>query len=328
MLLGLAAALNLYSCKKDVSSGNTSGSSDSVSVTADDQSQVSDESEAIDDDVNTVLNGQSDFSGDNSQSLSEAGGVAVNSVETNGAGAGKFVIAGLICDGTVTYDTANGQRIITIVYDNSSSCNGKRVRTGTVVITMPYDKKWKNAGTAVTVDIQQLKITRLRDNKSIIIDGQRIFTNVSGGLLKDLATLGSITHTVASDNMSVTFNNGKQRTWHIAKQRLYTYNNGIVLTTTGTYSDGTDTQIAEWGTNRFGVDFKSIISEPKIFRQDCDFRLTAGQNTVKTVAGTTQITYGLDQNGNPTGCPGNGNYYMKIVWNGANGGIYTIILPY
>jgi hypothetical protein len=251
----------------------------------------------------------------------------VNAVEVNQQDRGRFSIPGLICDATVTYDTSNNQRVITIVYDGTH-CRGNRTRTGTVVITLPYGKHWKDAGTSVTIDIQQLKITRLRDEKTITINGSKTFTNQSGGLLKDLATLGTITHTVKSDGMSVTFNNGKQRTWQISKQRVYTYSNGIVLTTTGTYSDGTDNGIAIWGTNRFGEAFKSLITEPKVFRQDCDFRLTSGQNTVKTGSGTSVITYGLDAQGNPTGCPGTGNYYLKLVWTGVNGDSYTVILPY
>jgi hypothetical protein len=109
---------------------------------------------------------------------------------------------------------------------------------------------------------------------------------------------------------------------------VFTYDNGIVITTTGTYSDGTNNDIAEWGTDRFGDAFTSRISEPKVIRQDCDFRLTGGQNTLIISKGTAVITYGLDVNGDPTGCPGTGTYYYKLVWTGNNGKIYTLIAPY
>jgi hypothetical protein len=327
IMILIAAGLSLYACKKDSSAASQPGSTENISVAADDQAQVSDESEAITDDAGTALEAGDGFSGVESVSVSLSGSNAVNAVATDLSGHGRWSLPGLICDATVTYDTTNGQRVITIVYDGTN-CKGNRTRTGTVVITLPIGKYWKDAGATATIDIQDLKITRLRDGKSITINGSKTFTNVSGGLLKDLATLGTITRTVKSDGITLTFNNGKQRSWQIAKQRVYTYDNGIVLTTTGTYSDGTDDQIAVWGTNRFGDAFKSLISEPKIFRQDCDFRLTAGQNIVKNSLGVSEITYGLDADGNPTGCPGTGTYYLKLVWTGVNGGSYTVIMPY
>jgi hypothetical protein len=327
MLLCMTAGLFFSSCKKDISSSGNDNSNANVATAGDDQAQVSDESDAVTDDATTALNGQAGFSGEDNSAVSLTGNTEVNDAGLNQAVNGVFKVHGLICDATVTYDTTNGQRVITIVYDGSN-CRGNRTRTGTVVITLPVGQRWKDVGATATIDVQQLKITRVRDGKSIVINGSKTFTNVSGGLLKDLATLGSIIHTVKGNNISITFDNGKQRSWSVSKQRLFTYSNGIVMTTTGTYSDGTYDNIAEWGTNRFGNAFKSLISEPKIFRQDCDFRLTAGQNTVINDGGTSVITYGLDANGDPTGCPGTGNYYLKLVWTGANGGTYTVILPY
>ncbi len=192
---------------------------------------------------------------------------------------------------------------------------------------MPVGQRWKNAGATATVTITDLTITRLRDGKSIVLNGTKTITNVSGGLLKDLATLQTITHTITG-SLVIDFKNGAQKTWNVSKQRVFTYDNGIVITTTGTYSDGTNSNIAEWGTDRFGNPFTSEITQPKVIRQDCDFRLVSGQNTVLIDKGTAVITYGLDANGDPTGCPGTGTYYFKLVFTGANGKVYTIIWPY
>jgi hypothetical protein len=321
----LVSCISIYSCKKDNStSGDTTTAN--LSAASDDQQQVSNESDIISNDANTALNGESDFSGSNSSSVSLTGNTEVNSVGGSAQVSGLVNVHQFICDATITYDTANNQRIITIVYDGTN-CWGNRTRTGTVIITLPYGQHWKDAGAVVNVTIDTLKITRLRDGKSIVLNGTKTITNVSGGLLKDLATLQTITHTIKG-SLSVGFDNGTTRTWNVSKQRVFTYDNGIVITTTGTYSDGTDDNIAEWGTNRFGESFKSLISEPKVIRQDCDFRLVSGQNTVITDKGTSVITYGLDANGDPTGCPGTGNYYYKLVWTGVNGKTYTIIRPY
>ncbi len=326
-ILCIASGLFFSSCKKDSSSTSGSSNSANLSAASDDQAQVSDESDAVTDDANTALNSQASFSGVENSSVSISGNTEVNSVGINQQGSAQLTLPGLICDASVTYDTANNQRIIKIVYDGTP-CRGNRTRTGTVVVTMPYGQHWKDAGATATIDVQQLKITRVRDGKSMVINGSKSFTNVSGGLLKDLATLGTITHTITSDGITITFDNGQQRVWHISKKRVFTYDNGIVITTTGTYADGTDNNIAEWGTNRFGNTFKSLITEPKVFRQDCDFRLTGGQNTVITDNGTSVITYGLNANGDPAGCPGTGTYYYKLVWTGVNGNTYTTIRPY
>ena len=115
---------------------------------------------------------------------------------------------------------------------------------------MPMGQRWKDVGATATITVTDLKITRIRDGKSIVLNGTKTITNVSGGLLKDLASLQTITHTITG-NLKIDFENGTNRTWNVSKQRVFTYDNGIVITTTGTYSDGTDNNIAEWGTNRF-----------------------------------------------------------------------------
>jgi hypothetical protein len=188
--------------------------------------------------------------------------------------------------------------------------------------------RWRNPGAIVNVNIQNLRITRLSDNKSITINGTHTYTNVSGGLLINLATLGTITHTITSSNMSVTFDNNAQRTWQVAKQRVFTYNNGIVVTTTGTHTEGAISGVAEWGINRFGRTFTTAITQPLVVRQDCSFRLTSGMVSHSTSVYNATVTFGLDSNGNPTSCPGAGAYYMKIVWTGPGGNPHTIIWPY
>jgi hypothetical protein len=316
--------ITMYSCKKDTSANSNTTTDSNVSTSADDEQQVSTESDIISNDANTALNGQSDFSG--SLSASASGNTVVNDVNGSNGISGLIDVHHLICDATVTYDTANGKRVVTIVYDGTN-CWGNRARNGTITISMAVGQRWKNAGAVITATITDLKITRIRDGKAIVVNGSTTITNVSGGLLKDLATLQTITHTITG-NLVIDFKNGAQKTWNVSKNRVFTYDNGIVITTTGTYSDGTHNDIAEWGTDRFGNPFTSEITQPKVIRQDCDFRLVSGQNTVSIDKGTAVITYGLDANGDPTGCPGTGTYYFKLVFTGANGKVYTIIWPY
>ncbi len=318
--MGLLAAsfAVLFACKKDNSQSASQGSSTtaaSVQAAADDQTMVSNENDAISNDATGALNGNASISGASFNGTYNTGKADLG---LGGSGVGNGVLGFLICDATVTYDTTATTKTITIVY-NGSNCQGNRIRTGTVIISVPRGQHWRDKGAVVNVAIDTLKITRVKDGKSIIINGTKTITNTSGGLLVDLATTDSIVHDF-SDNMSITFNNGSVRTWQATKHRVFTYNNGIVVTTTG----------GATGTNRFGVDFTNTITVPKVIEQSCDMRLVSGQDSITRSDNITSvITYGLDSGGNPiTSCP-NGYLYAKLVWtNNNNGKVYTFIYPY
>lgn len=314
-IITIALFILVVSCKKDNTNNNNSNNATTVQTQADDQTMVSDEADMMANDVNTALSSQSSING-NSAIVVRTGLIGVNSVNTTTQTLGTdglITIDSLICDGVIVIDTTVNPRTLTITY-NGTNCWGNRTRSGTVVISIAQGVHWEDKGAVVNVAVQNLLITRASDKKSITLNGTRTFTNVSGGSLIDLANLGSITHTI-SDNFTITFADNLIRSWQTAKQRVYTYNNGIVLTTTGTHSDGTYNNIAEWGSNRFGTTFISLITVPKVFRQDCDFRLVSGQNQILLSDSlNSTITYGLDQTGNPTGCPGNGSYYLEVVW--------------
>lgn len=319
------AGLAIASCSKSNSANGNSGTSTSpntspaqVETQANDETQVSNELDAATDDVNNSLNASTSFSGTTTTG-------ANNGIETDGGGG--IIIDYGICDATVTTDTANGLRQLVITY-NGTNCWGNRIRTGTITISIPVGTRWRDTGAVVTVDIQNLKITRKMDNKTIVLNGTYTYTNVSGGLLKDLATLGTITHTIAADSVSIEFSDSATRIWSVAKQRVFTYNDGVVITTTGTHSDGTNTNVSMWGTNRYGNTFETLIIQPKVIAQSCDYQLTSGETETIRPAVTTTITYGLDSDGNPTGCPVNGGYYYyKETWT-INGKTYTWIAPY
>jgi len=297
-------AIIFNACKKDNSAASSlTTQTTQLTTQAADQAQVSTEVDAVNNDADASLESSTAFSGRGQQ------------------------VQGLICDATVVIDTTSNPRTITITY-NGTNCLNNRTRTGVVIISIPQGIHWKDAGAAVTFTFQNLKITRLLDNKSITINGSQTYTNVSGGLLINLATLGTITHTITSSGMAITFDNGSQRSWQVAKQRVFTYNNGVVITTTGTYSNGTTSGISEWGINRYGNAFTTAITQPMVIRQDCSFRITSGQVVHTRPADTSTVTFGLDATGNPTSCPGTGSYYMKIVWVGSGGLSHTVILPY
>jgi hypothetical protein len=329
LLFYLAIAVTIggvmVACKKNNSTGGSSSTTDNASpaqveTQTDDEVQVDNEMDQAANDVNTAMNSDASVTGSATSSLD------ANTIATGAGGIGKIILNGLICDATITIDTSNGLRQITITY-NGSNCWGNRIRTGTVVISIPVGVRWKDSGAVVTVSVDSLKIVRVRDQKTITLDGTWVYTNVTGGLLKDLATLGTITHTITADSVSIEFADSATRVWSVAKQRVFTYNDGVVITTTGTHSDGTNNNVSVWGTNRFGNSFETLIVQPMTIEQSCDYRLTSGETETIRPAVTTTVTYGLDSNGNPTSCPGNGYYYYKVVWV-KDGKTYTFIGPY
>lgn len=302
LMAALALSVSFLSCKK----ADTSANDNTDLVThSDDQSTVANGTDEIADAVNVTID---------------------NYVAFNGIVGSTDGITGLPCNATAVLDSANGLRRITVTF-NGPNCANTRIRVGVIVLSMPLTQHWKDAGAAVTVNVQNLKITRISDNKSITVNGTVVATNVSGGRLRDLSSLGTIVHTITSTGMTVTFDNNTQRTWQIAKRRTFTYNNGVVITTIGTHTEGSVTGISEWGTNRFGNDFITIISQPMVIREDCNWRLVSGQVTHNRLLANVVVTFGLDAAGNPVTCP-SGSFYMKIVWTNANNVVRTYIRPY
>ena len=302
LMAALALSVSFLSCKKTDTGTDTSMD---LVTHSDDQSNVAAGTDEIADAVNTTIDNYNAFNG------------FVGSADG---------ITGLPCNATAVLDSANGLRRITITFAGAN-CANTRTRTGVILLTMPLTQHWRDAGAVVTVNVQNLRITRISDGKSILVNGTILATNVSGGRLRDLSSLGTIVHTITSTGITVTFDNNTQRSWQIAKRRTFTYNNGIVITTVGTHTEGTITGVSEWGTNRFGNDFVTAITQPMVIREDCNWRLVSGQVTHSRLLATVVATFGLDASGNPVTCP-SGTFYMKIVWTNAAGVVRTYIIPY
>lgn len=291
------------SCKKPVNSPvpNTPGTQNDFQTQTDDGDQISGEIDAIADDGNTAL-------------------------QTTAVMSGGRVEGNPLCDAYISYDTTGGKKTLTVTY-NGKTCDGLRYRVGTVTYSLPAGVQWKDQGAVLTISMN-LKITRLKDNKSIRLNGTGTITNVTGGLIRDLATLGAVTHEINTEVIKVTFDNNVLRTWQIARRRAFTYNNGIVVTISGIHTDGSNTNITEWGVNRKGDVFSTSTTQPIVVRQDCNFRIVSGQLTHKKLSHIATVTFGLDSAGAPATCPGMGHYYLKIEWVDINGNPQSLILPY
>lgn len=317
LFIGTAVVLMsvLYACKKDNKGSDSGQSPTELQTQSDDQTRVSNETDAVADDVNAMLSSDAVVVTGSSPSVKY--GVITNDTKP---------VKSYICDATVSFDATAPTYKLTITY-NGTNCSLTRTRTGTVVVSWAAGTKWTDKGAVVTVSIQDVKIKRLIDGKSITLNGTHTYTNVTGGGLAELAQGTKVTHTITSDDMSITFDNGAKRTWHVARQRDYELiDQGLVITTTGTHTDGSVSGISEWGTNRWGNSFVTQITAGLVIDQRCQWRLTKGAVKIIRPEVTTTITFGLNADGVATTCPGDGVYYFKLVWEA--GKTYTFILPY
>lgn len=311
-------------CKKSSSNNSNGTSQTDLQTQSDDQARVSTETDAAFNDVNTVMENQATITG-SSQQRTVRYGVTVD------GGNQDTLKGGLICNATVSIDTVDNPHTITITY-NGKTPDSLRSRTGTIVISWVAGTHWTTAGDQITVQFQNLAITRLIDKKAITFNGTHTYTNVSGGSLLSLTSNSAspITHTISSSNMSITFDDGSQRTWSIARQRVFSYNNGLVIAESGTHTNGSMTNISEWGTNRFGNSFTAQITSP-LTAMVCSgaLQVTSGIYMLTNDAGVLTLTFGLDGSGNAlSGCSATGVYYLKLVWAGSGGKTYSITLPY
>jgi hypothetical protein len=298
MTFTVAVLVTFTACKKTAEPQTPS----ETATHSDDQSQFTAEVDAVTEDANDIINESASF---NFRTASSA-----------------------VCDAVVSVDTSGLVKKITVEYTGGLCIGKNRKRSGIVELSMPKGKRWNEAGAQLTITYKDLTVTRLSDNKSIVLNGSAVVTNVTGGNIIHLANSSTpMVHTLTSDGIVVKFPSGATRTWMMAKRREFSYDNGIVITISGTHTDGTMTHISEWGVNRAGEDFKTVISQPLVIRQSCSFRVTGGKIEYNTNI-KLAITFGLDAAGNPTGCPGTGLYYFKAEYTDLRSVTHTLIWPY
>lgn len=309
LFVTLSFVLALTACKKDKEAGPSQEEINLlVAAQADDEAQVSAEMDAAIVDASFFLENYHNFSGNAS------------------------VLDQPICDATIETDYESDPKTLTITY-NGEGCSSKKTRTGKVIVSMPQNKYWIEAGTAVTITYENFKVLRTADQKSITLNGSKTYTNITGGLTYDLLyqQADTINHSLSSNDISVKINDLNARQWSIARGYELTYNptlQDIRVAITGLHTEGSVGKIAEWGINRFGDSFITTIDVPVVLSFQCDKRVISGEVTHKTTAYTATATFGLSSSGQPvSSCP-EGNYYCNVEWVGLNNKPFNTIFPY
>ena len=189
---------------------------------------------------------------------------------------------------------------------------------------MPISTKWSDAGAVLNVNYKGLKVTRVRDNKTITLDGEVNLTNISGGRISEIF-MKQLVHTIHSSSMKITFADGVKRMWQLSVRRTYSFDNGLVITSVGDKNAGNKTGISAAGTTRAGRQFVTMIVEPMIIRQDCYFRIVSAKLYQEQGENLT-IRFGLNELGEPVSCPV-GAYYLQVSYS-ANSASKPFLFPY
>jgi hypothetical protein len=292
----------LTSCKKNAITSETTA--DSTQAQTDDEVMVS--------------NATDNAANDGTASLESTGG----SFASRPAMAPVGDTLPLPCHAFWTYDTAAvagpGAMDSIIITYTGNDCNSGYSRSGKIVLSFAPGFHWQTPNAQVIITYENFTVIRNYDHKSVVVNGSDTITNVTGDILRHLNSVGSITHDI-NGTLYLTFNNGRTATWHITKERTFSYNSGVVtVSTTGSVT----------GVNRFGNAFSTTITSPIVIQNGCGygFRVTGGSLTYTAPIGTIAITYGLNSSGQTAGaCPL--VYYYEIQYT-HNLLTYTYIAPY
>lgn len=305
-LLGLV----FTGCKKD-NDGSDADEATEQAVNAADESRVAGDMDAEADEANDIALDFQKFRGPNYIGIITGTHIPCNAtVDTSEINIGKI---------TVTY--------------NGLSCNGKRNRTGTVVLQLPYDAgtstvtPWSSAGCVLNITFSNLVITRVSDGKYITINGSKQITNVNGGLVDNSPSFSNpIVHHITG-MMQITFDNNTTRTWNIDRTRSINRSNNVTtITVSGNASQGGHSNVAVWGINRKGNTFYLSIATPVVISSGCSYNATSGVRIHYGVIRDLTVTYGVDQAGNivTSGCP----YGYRLNWVNKNGVAKQVVVAY
>jgi hypothetical protein len=230
----------------------------------------------------------------------------------------------------VVKDYTDTPYLITVRYD-SATCDGLRARLGTVYLYINPFKGVNSANDTIGVNFANFKTYWLADNDSVTLNGNFYLVDSTGGSVADLTSASQpIVQDIIGVNASILFENLTTGVWQIGRRRSFTYNSGLVITTTGIDTASGLQNVTEFGGNRYGNGFITTVTTPLVVSQGCSWRITAGQEQLVNPAGTTVLTFAVDTSGNPVaGCPANGvNYFCQAHWSGTGEDSVTVRFPY
>jgi hypothetical protein len=170
-------------------------------------------------------------------------------------------------------------------------------------------------------------MTRLSNNKTIVINSLKVHKNVSGGVIWQLGnTLTSVVHRTWG-HATVELQDGTTKTWNVARQKTYTGvpPANLALTIDGFGSADGFENLVVWGINRQGENFYTQVIEPVVHQQVCGWDPCAGvrKHSIPSDSKSAVLTFGFNSENQPIGfneCPA--KYRLDWQKNNNSGTIY------
>jgi hypothetical protein len=223
---------------------------------------------------------------------------------------------------------------LTINFVGRDSCNTINHRSGSITLTLANyvpGWKWTTKGSVVFITFNNYTVKRFFDGKAITIQGTKSFTNVSGGLISNLTTTSSpVIHEVRANDLTITFDDGKVRTWSVHRIKTWSMPNSAeyqVAISSDTTIDGYSNAVM-WGTTRLGSAFTNQITTPIVANTNCLwYEPTSGVHVINGIARSLTETFGVNSDGTiytGTSCA----YGYKFNWVNASGVARQVVLPY
>jgi len=198
---------------------------------------------------------------------------------------------------------------------NGVNCIGTRFRSGEVILKHAKTQKWNEQGAKVFVTMKNFKLTRMAAGKSITLNGQKIYENISGGRLSDINISGNMLVQRGTGAYSVSFDSVTTQTWEMARQRIFSGavgNRLVVSTGFGTLTGYN--YLVYWGADREGTPFFSQIISDVTYRENCSNLACVGKKMLMLGgAKNNVINYGFNENDKQvtgTECPSK----LKLEW--------------
>ncbi len=299
ILLAILGIIVTGCSKKKDDTGPTPTGTSNLQQLAKDDNNVENAYNEVTNDANAILSGGS---GLKSTAVLFPCGVSVDSSQ-------------ILNDSVTYYLTYNGL-----------NCPGNLYRTGNVEIKRKLGEYWVMPGATVTIKLINFKVTHIASGISITYNGQSTFQNVTGGHIWMVGwELSQVIHK-AWGTITATFEDNTTRTWHVARQRLFTgIQDSLVMAIDGFGSADGYNNLVVWGIDRAGNQFYSQINQSVIFKQSCNWDPCSGiQNYLipsQNMSGT--VTFGYNSNNEPTTgneCPT--KYRLDWAINGNSGTFY------
>lgn len=238
------------------------------------------------------------------------------------------------CGASVDTSLLTSDKQVTFIFDGTTTCYTNRVRSGIIVAKLVNGNRWQDQGAVLKITFNNFSVNYLSTSLLFTYNGSKTITNVNGGLVRNLGQGSpSVVHKVRG-NITITFDDGSERNWWIARRNTYDFNGGTPRFTSAGDTTVADSdsllalmKVAMGGVNRYGNNF--LLRAPIDIVSDaaCGWdRPINGQRIHLSNGRRVTITFGVDQQGNSAG--GGCAYGFKIEWLRYNGQVGSAVISY